>query len=74
MGYTAMLIALAFVACALGMCGVAHRIFKRADGAEAHCAVRTTQGSRWRKLAPVFLSALICGLAMAVVLAFLPSP
>jgi hypothetical protein len=74
MGFTAIIIGLALVACGLGVCGVAHRIFKRADGTDAHCAVPTKYGSGWRKMAPVFVSALICGLAMAVVLAFVPSP
>jgi hypothetical protein len=72
MGITApiIIIALAAVACGLGVCAIAHRSLNRHESADAHCGAQAAQGSRFSRLAPLLSSMLLCGLAMAAVLAY----
>jgi hypothetical protein len=72
MGITApiIIIALAAVACGLGVCAIAHRSLNRLKSADAHCGAQAAHGSRFSRMAPLLSSMLLCGLAMAVVFAF----
>jgi hypothetical protein len=64
---------IAAAACGLGVCALGHRLLNRSEGTNAHCSAGPGQNIR-TKLAPLLLSAIACGLGMALVLSLTPSP
>ncbi len=65
---------LAVAACALGACSVAHRLRQRSAETEVHCGTHAVEGSAWKRVGPLLISAIGCGLVMLAVLYFVPSP
>ncbi len=70
-------ILLAFVAaaaCGLGGCVAAHRLLNRRSASHAHCGAPAMEGKGMRKIAPLLISALACGVIMYAVAYLLPTP
>ncbi len=51
-------------ACGVGGCAAAHRLLRRPGAPQAHCGTPAGDGEGLRKIAPLLLSALACGVVM----------
>lgn len=62
--------------CGIGGCAVAHRLLRRPGASQGHCGTPAGDGAGLRKIAPLLVSALACGVVMvtAFYLASLAGP